>query len=160
MSVTPDAVGMRSETTTHDRVWRKMPRICRALPDIPACARPFSFAPGGTPPARPYAAPAPARCEPVPAFLLLPRPSTCPAWPSAASVAAGCEPFSQNRLTPVSRDLGSWPGDMAADARKQAASCSTQKHRRRLPTPDAPLKRGIIGNCSAPPAKAEKEPEA
>ena len=26
MSVTPDAVGMRSETTTHDRVWRKMPR--------------------------------------------------------------------------------------------------------------------------------------
>ena len=27
MSVTPDAVGMRSETTTHDRVWRKVPRV-------------------------------------------------------------------------------------------------------------------------------------
>ena len=36
VSVTPDAVGMRSETTTHGRVWREMPSICLALPDIPA----------------------------------------------------------------------------------------------------------------------------
>ena len=99
----------------------------------PTC--PFSFAPGGTPPARPSAAPAPAgcepvpvfpllpgpsthpawpfaafvasRCEPVPAFPLLPGPSTCPAKPSAAPVASRCEPFPTNRLTPSSRDSGS-----------------------------------------------------
>ena len=118
VSVTPDAVGMRSETTTHDRVWRIAPR---ALPfptsQRPTC--PFSFAPGGTPPARPYAAPTHARCEPVPAFPLLPGPSTCPAWPSAASVAAGYEPFSANRLTPASRDYV--PGTMAAGARSRCA---------------------------------------
>ncbi len=96
--------------------------------------RPFSFTPGGTPPARPSAAPAPARCEPVswkpllpglpsclatasapsalarcepfPAFPLLPGSSTCPAWPSAVSAAARCEPFPTNRLTPSSRDSG------------------------------------------------------
>ena len=98
--------------------------------------RPFSFTPGGTPPARPSAASA--RCEPFSAFPLLPGSSTCPAWPSAVSTAARCEPFSANRLTPVSRDSGFWPGTMAAGAREQAASCSTQKHRRRLPAPDAP----------------------
>ena len=130
----------------------------------PTCL--FSFAPGGTPPARPYSAPASARCEPFPAFLLLPRPSTypagpsaaptparcepvpafpllpgpstCPVWPSAAPDSARCEPFPPNRLTPAPRDLGSWPGAMAADARKQAASCSTQKHRGRLPLPMRP----------------------
>ena len=55
--------------------------------------RPFSSTLGGTPPARPSAASAAARCEPILAFLLLPRPSTCPAWPSAASASAGCEPI-------------------------------------------------------------------
>ena len=38
--------------------------------------------------------PAPARCEPIPAFPLPPEPSTCPAWLSAASAASRCEPFS------------------------------------------------------------------
>ena len=130
----------------------------RALP-FPTSQRPtclFSFAPGGPPPARPYAASASAKCEPFLVNSLLPGPSTCPVWPSAAPASARCEPFSENRLTPASRDLGSWPGTMTADARKQAASCSTQKHRGRLPAPDAPLKRGIIGNCSAPPPRRKR----
>ena len=46
---------------------------------------------------------APARCEPIPAFPLLPETPTCPAWPSAASTSVRCEPFSPNRLTPASR---------------------------------------------------------
>ena len=58
----------------------------------PTC--PFSFTPGGTPPARPSATSAPARCEPIPAFPLLPGPPTCPARPSAAPAASRCEPFS------------------------------------------------------------------
>ena len=129
------------------------------LPGLPTC------------PAGPSAAPASARCEPVPAFLLQPGPPTCPAWPSAVSVSAGCEPFSAfsllpdlstcpawlsaastsarcepfspNRLAPASRDSGSWSGTMAAGARKQAASCDAFVLSRRLPAPDAPLKRGI-----------------
>ena len=128
--------------------------------------RPFSSTPGGTPPARPSATSASARCELIPAFPLLPGPSTCPAWPSAASASAGCEPilafpllpgpstcparssaapaasrcepFSLNRLTPSSRDSGSWPGTMAAGAREQAASCDAFVLSRRLPAPDAP----------------------
>ena len=83
----------------------------RALPfpksQRPTC--PFSFAPGGSSPAR----------------------------PSAASVAARCEPFSANRLTPAScgRLLA---GTMAAGAREQAASCDAFVLSRRLPAPDAP----------------------
>ena len=46
---------------------------------------------------------APTRCEPIPAFPLLPETPTCLAWPSAASTSARCEPFSPNRLTPASR---------------------------------------------------------
>ena len=42
------------------------------------------------------------RCEPIPAFPLLPETPTCLAWPSAASTSARCEPFSPNRLTPAS----------------------------------------------------------
>ena len=45
--------------------------------------------------------PAPARCEPIPAFPLLPGPSTCPAWLSAAPVAAGCEPIPAFPLLPA-----------------------------------------------------------
>ncbi len=45
--------------------------------------------------------------------------------------------FHQKRLIPASR-AGLWSGTMAAGAREQAASCSTQKHRRRPPAPDAP----------------------
>ncbi len=105
----------------------------------PTC--PFSFAPGGTPPARPSAAPAPAGCEPVPVFPLLPGPSTCPAWSSAVSVSAGCEPIPANRLTPASRGSGSWPGTMAAGAQEQAASCDAFVLSRRLPAPGAPPSR-------------------
>ena len=43
------------------------------------------------------------RCEPIPAFPLLPETPTCLAWPSAASTSVRCEPFSPNRLTPASR---------------------------------------------------------
>ena len=60
-------------------------------------------------PARPSAASAASRCEPVPAFPLLPGLSTCPAWPSAASAASRCKPFSPNRLTPASRAQASGP---------------------------------------------------
>ena len=112
----------------------------RALPfpksQRPTC--PFSFAPGGTPPARPSATSASARCEPVPAFPLLPEPSACPAWPSATSASARCEPIPANRLTPASRGSGSWPGAMAAGAREQTASCDAFVLSRRLPAPDAP----------------------
>ncbi len=100
--------------------------------------RPFSSTPGGTPPARPSAASAAARCEPFSAFPLLPGPSTCPARSSAAPAASRCEPFSLNRLTPASCDSGSWPGTMAAGAREQAASCDAFVLSRRLPAPDAP----------------------
>ena len=44
--------------------------------------------------------PAPARCEPIPAFSLLPGPSTCPAWLSVAPVAARCEPIPAFPLLP------------------------------------------------------------
>ena len=40
------------------------------------------------------------RCEPVLAFSLIPDLSTCPAWPSTASISARCEPFSAFPLLP------------------------------------------------------------
>ena len=87
-----------------------MGNAARALPfpksKRPTC--PFSFAPGGTPPARPYAAPTPARCEPFLAFPLLPRPSTCLAWPSATSGAARCEPVPAFRLLPGPSTCPAW----------------------------------------------------
>ena len=89
-------------------------------------------------PVRPSAAPVAAMCEPIPAFPLLPGSPTCPERPSAASTSARCEPFSANRLTPASRDSGSWPGTMAAGAREQTASCDAFVLSRRLPAPDAP----------------------
>ena len=126
----------------------------RALPfpksQRPTC--PFSFTPGGTPPARPSAASAFARCEPFLANPLLPGPSTCPAWPSAVSVSARCEPFSANRLTPASCGSGSWPGAMAAGAREQAASCEAFVLSRRLPAPDAPPIRSSPARLVAKPS--------
>ena len=95
----------------------------------------------------PSAASAPARCEPIPAFPLIPDPSTHSAWPSAAPVAARCEPFSPNRLTPASCDSGSRPGTMAAGAREQAASCDAFVLSRRLPAPDAPLSNRQKTSC-------------
>ena len=62
----------------------------------------FPLLPGPSPClARPSAAPTSARCEPFLANSLLPGPSTHPAWPSAASASARCEPFPTNRLTPA-----------------------------------------------------------
>ena len=108
----------------------------------------FSLIPDlSTCPAWPSAASTSTRCEPIPAFPLLPRPSTCPAWPSAASASARCEPFSPNRLTPVSRSSGSRPGTMAAGAREQAASCDAFVLSRRLPAPDAPLSNRQKTSC-------------
>ena len=72
----------------------------------------------------PPAAPAAARCEPIPAFPLRPETPTGPVWPSAASTPAKCEPLSPDQLTPASR-AGLWSGTMAARSRC-AAHFSTQ----------------------------------
>ena len=117
-------------------------RFYRTLPS-PTSQRqtcPFSFAPDGTPPARPYAAPTPARCEPVPVFPLLPRPSTCPAWPSAASVAAGCEPFPAFLLLPGPSTCPAW-----LSATSVASRCE--------PVPAFPLLPGPP-TCPAKPSAA------
>ena len=119
--------------------WRKVPRV--PCPSRSPSVRPVRSHSLPVAPARPSAPSALARCEPFPAFPLLPGSSTCPAWPSAASASARCEPFSANRLTPVSRDSGFWPGTMAAGAREQAASCDAFVLSRRLPAPDAPSNR-------------------
>ena len=89
----------------------------------------------------------PTRCEPIPAFPLLPETPTCLAWPSAASTSARCEPFSPNRLTPASCDSGSRPGTMAAGAREQAASCDAFVLSRRQPASDAPLSNRQKTSC-------------
>ena len=102
----------------------------------------FPLLPGpSTCPAWPSAAFVVARCEPIPVFPLLPGPPTCPAWPSAAPVASRCEPFPENRLTPASCNSGSGPGTMAAGAREQAASCDAFVLSRRPPAPEAPPSR-------------------
>ena len=118
-------------------------RACLAFPEVPASDLPVLIRSrrNATCPVWPSAAPAPARCEPVPAFPLLPGPPTCPAKPSAASAASRCEPFSPNRLTPAPCNSGSGPGTMAAGAREQAASCDAFVLSRRLPAPDAPPSR-------------------
>ena len=97
------------------------------------------------------------RCEPIPAFRLLPGPSTCPAWPSAASASARCELFPTNRLTPASRNSGSGPGTMAVGAREQAASCGAFVLSRRLPAHGAPPSRtfpaGLIAKAPSNPRR-------
>ena len=102
----------------------------------------FPLLPGPSPClARPSAAPTSARCEPFLANSLLPGPSTHPAWPSAASASARYEPFPTNRLTPASRNSGTRPGTMAAGAREQAASCDAFVLSRRPPAPGVPPNR-------------------
>ena len=59
--------------------------------------------------ARNHMAPAPARCEPIPASPLLPEPSICPAWPSAAPAPARCEPLSAFPLLPGQSRLRTCP---------------------------------------------------
>ncbi len=118
--------------------------FCTALSGeaVPYNRRPDSVRRGGACRHRTASCPllksAAARCEPVPAFPLLPKPPICLAWPSAASAPARCEPFSPNRLTPAPRDSGFWPGTMATGAREQAATCDAFVLSRRLPVPDAP----------------------
>ena len=134
-------MGCRSRPTQLECGQRRLPsaesdgkyRVCLAIPDIPASDLPVLIRSrrNATCPVWPSAAPAPARCEPVPAFPLLPGPPTCPAKPSAAPVASRCEPFPTNRLTPSSRDSGSWPG---RDCR-----CEFRQARSRTPPPDSVL---------------------
>ena len=59
-------------------------------------------------PAWSSAASAAAMCEPVPAFPLIPDPSTCPAWPSAASVTARCETVPAFPLIPDPSTCPAW----------------------------------------------------
>ena len=55
-----------------------------------------------------------ARCEPVPAFPLIPDPSTYPAWSSAASAAARCEPVPAFPLIPDPSTYPAWPAAASA----------------------------------------------
>ena len=57
------------------------------------------------------------RCEPVPAFLLLPGPSSCPAWPSATSAASRCEPVSAFPLLPDLSTCPAWPSATSVASR-------------------------------------------
>ena len=72
--------------------WRKVPRV--PCPSRSPSVRPARSHSLPVAPARPSAASAAARCEPIPAFPLPPGPPTCPARPSAAPAASRCEPFS------------------------------------------------------------------
>ena len=56
--------------------------------------------------------PAAARREPFLVNSLLPELPTCPVWSSAAPALARCEPVPVFRLTPASCDSGSWPDTM------------------------------------------------
>ena len=86
----------------------------------------FPLLPGpSTCPARPSAASVSARCEPIPAFMLLPRPSTRPAWPSAAPVAARCEPIPAFPLLPETPTCPAWPSAAPAAARCEPLSLKT-----------------------------------
>ena len=100
----------------------------RALPfptsQRPTC--PFSFAPGGTPPAR---------CEPFSAFPLIPGLSTCPAWPSAASTSARCEPFPAFPLLPGPHKRR---GGAAARCRRHRSSGDARRRHRRSPRTRTP----------------------
>ena len=102
----------------------------RALPS-PTSQRPtclFSFAPGGTSPARPSAASIASRCEPVSAFPLLPGPSTCPAELSAAFTSARYEPFPAFPLLPGPRKRR---GGAAARCRRHRSSGDARRRHRR-----------------------------
>ena len=68
-------------------------------------------------PAWSSAASAAARCEPVPAFPLIPDPSTYPAWSSAASAAARCEPVPAFPLIPDPSTYPAWSSAASAAAR-------------------------------------------
>ena len=78
-----------------------------------------------TGPVWPSAASTPARCEPIPAFPLLPEQSTCTAWPSAAPAAARCEPIPVFPLLPEQSTCPAWPPAAPAAARCEPLSPKT-----------------------------------
>ena len=94
--------------------WRKVPRV--PCPSRRPSVRPVRSHSLPVAPARPSAAPT-TRCEPIPAFPLLPGPSTCPAWPSAVSVAARCESFLAFPLLPGPPTSPAWPSAVSVSAR-------------------------------------------
>ena len=111
------AAGAREQTASCDAVVlsRRLPAPgappCRKSPAcLIARTRPSSYllSPERHLPRMVPAASAAARCEPVPAFPLIPDPSTCPAWPSAASVAARCEPVLAFPLIPDPSTYPEW----------------------------------------------------
>ncbi len=128
-------------------------RACLALPEVPASDLPVLIHSRWNATCQALCGSVASRCEPVPVFPLLPRPSTCPAELSTA-------------FTPASRDSGSRPGTMAAGARKQAASCDAFVLSRRLPAPGAPPSRTFpaclvakpFPEPSRPPAATPKKP--
>ena len=119
--------GCRSRPTQLECGQRRLPsaesdgkcRACLALPEVPASDLPaLIHSRRNAPcPVWPSAASVTSRCEPVPAFPLLPEPSACPAWPSAASVAARCEPIPTFLLQPGSSTCPVWPSATSASAR-------------------------------------------
>ena len=66
-----------------------------------------------------------ARCEPIPAFPLLPEQSTCTAWPSAAPVADRCEPIPAFPLLPETPTCPAWPSVAPTAARCEPLSPKT-----------------------------------
>ena len=107
---------------------------CPLLKPVAARCEPipaFPLLPGMSAcPAWPSAAPVSARCEPISAFPLLPGPSTCPAWPSAASVAAGCEPVPVFLLLPVPPTHPAWLSPAST-----SAGCESISPNRLTPAP-------------------------
>ena len=78
----------------------------------------FPLLPGpSTCPAWPSAASISARCEPVPAFPLLPRPPTCPARPSVTDATSRCEPLPAFPLSPGPPTCPAWPSPASAASR-------------------------------------------
>ena len=108
--------------------WRKVPRV--PCPSRRPSVRPARSHSLPVAPARPSAASTSARCEPIPAFPLLPGPSTHPAWPSAASVAAGCEPILAFPLLPGPSTHPAW-----LSAASVAAGCEPFSPNRLTPAP-------------------------
>ena len=149
-------MGCRSRPTQLECGQRRLPsaesdgkcRVCLALPEVPASDLPVLIRSrrNATCPVWPSAACTSARCEPVPAFPLLPGPSTHPVWPSAAPAPARCEPAPVRRpaghlrcalslkpspTLPEPRPGDLWPG---RDCRREF-----RQARSRTPPPDSVL---------------------
>ena len=142
---------MRSETTTHDRVWRKVPRV--------PC-----------PPRHPSVRPA--RSHSLPVERLLPGPLRHPPPPGVSlfrhfrcyldrpPVSHGLLRYPSPPGVSRFRRIGSHlrrvtqaprPGAMAAGAQEQAASCDAFVLSRRQPAPGAPPSRTFPAGLVAKP---------